>query len=451
MRVFYRLWILLEHHAWAAVAAWIVVSGTVLVTDMRWPKRYTASALIKLVSSEQSSARLNPSALKQDVLTDSELLEIGQKFRLLSIPDESSAIKERADTLRRDISVEQENDANAGQNILRLAYSGWNKTTALGVTNALAESFALYKRAKPTQAPVDALQIQPAKEQATVASTAVTSERETQLRHKLAAILQNVMDQEAELQASIQKLITLEHERQNAAVARSAAAANARAQEQAKKTNTEALLRQQLGDATKHLADLRQRYTEEYPDVVSAKEKVQEAQERLARQQSASVPLVPEKQAPSLPSAAEFELQEEQIRAQQTELEQAINTNRAEATRLQQLLSARSPEELKPQSANAVPLAPNAKKDAKTSEISWTPSFVIQRDASIEKESTIISRQTLWLLSMLPGLFAATLTIIIREHLDKSIKSEAALRNELPHSATYIGAIPRIRHEIIAE
>jgi len=453
MRVLYRLRILLEHHLLVAAGIFVAVAGIVWMTGSLWPERYTASALIKTISIDphsQSDAGLNPSTLKHDVLTDPELSEIAQRFHLRP---GFIGIGNAAENLRSDISLTQVKDST--QNMLRLSYSGWNKTAVLGVTGALTESFVLHRQHPPPQAPADdVLQAQPAKPpvQAQVVQPAVSPEKESVLRRKLAANLQNVMDLQAELQASIQRLINLEHERQNAATARAAATATARAQEQAKRTGAEAPFHQQLADATKNLADLRQRYTEEHPDVAAAEEKVQEAQGRLTRAQNSYAASAPETLSSPLPSAADFELQEKQIRAQQAGLEESIRENREETARLQSLLRSQSPRELMPQAADAaIAPPPSMKKAIEPSPVTWTPAFAIQRDAVIEEEAAVISRQSLWQLSVALGLLAAMIAVILREFLDKSIKNEAVLRNELPHSATYIGAIPRIRHEIIAE
>jgi len=452
MRVLYRLRILLEHHLLVAAGIFVAVAGIVWMTGSLWPERYTASALIKTISIDphsQSDAGLNPSTLKHDVLTDPELSEIAQRFHLRP---GFIGIGNAAENLRSDISLTQVKDST--QNMLRLSYSGWNKTAVLGVTGALTESFVLHRQESPPQATAEVLQVQPAKlpVQTQAVLPAVSLEKESVLRHKLAVSLQNVVDLEAELQASIQKLIDLEHERQNAATTRAAATATARTQEQAKRANAEAPFRQQLADATKNLADLRQRYTEEHPDVAAAEEKVQEAQGRLTRAQNSYAASAPETLSSPLPSAADFELQEKQIRAQQAGLEESIRENREETARLQSLLRSQSPRELMPQAADAaIAPPPSMKKAIEPSPVTWTPAFAIQRDAVIEEEAAVISRQSLWQLSVALGLLAAMIAVILREFLDKSIKNEAVLRNELPHSATYIGAIPRIRHEIIAE
>ena len=452
MRVLYRLRILLEHHLLVAAGIFVAVAGIVWMTGSLWPERYTASALIKTISIDphsQSDAGLNPSTLKHDVLTDPELSEIAQRFHLRP---GFIGIGNAAENLRSDISLTQVKDST--QNMLRLSYSGWNKTAVLGVTGALTESFVLHRQESPPQATAEVLQVQPAKlpVQTQAVLPAVSLEKESVLRHKLAVSLQNVVDLEAELQASIQKLIDLEHERQNAATTRAAATATARTQEQAKRANAEAPFRQQLADATKNLADLRQRYTEEHPDVAAAEEKVQEAQGRLTRAQNSYAASAPETLSSPLPSAADFELQEKQIRAQQAGLEESIRENREETARLQSLLRSQSPRELMPQAADAaIAPPPSMKKAIEPSPVTWTPAFAIQRDAVIEEEAAVISRQSLWQLSVALGLLAAVIAVTLREFLDKSIKNEAVLRNELPHSATYIGAIPRIRHEIIAE
>ena len=252
-------------------------------------------------------------------------------------------------------------------------------------------------------------------------------------------------------------------------------------------------LRQQLAGAQRTLDALRLRYTDEYPDVVIAREKVQDIQldiSRLAVTTRATRPQAASKSAtqpqpeagrtapvgPSIDLAA-IAAQLRQAEAAETNLRDAIDRNRSETARLEAAIAAQgnanaagtSPNlqaalalaaenpadgsETGSAKAAPMPLASAAsaqKQDPSTSTPSSAPFFLVQQ-TTVATTPFFLARKLLWPLSLVFGILAALLAAWVAERRDPSIRGEGMLRHELPPSAVYLGGIPRIRHEVVAD
>jgi hypothetical protein len=77
--------------------------------------------------------------------------------------------------------------------------------------------------------------------------------------------------------------------------------------------------------------------------------------------------------------------------------------------------------------------------------------FFLVRQPALATSPFFFARAFLWPLSLVLGLLAAFAAAWLAERRDPSIRNEGMLLHELPPSAVYLGGIPRIRHEVVAD
>jgi hypothetical protein len=237
-------------------------------------------------------------------------------------------------------------------------------------------------------------------------------------------------------------------------------------------------LRQELAAAQRNLDSLRQRYTDEYPDVVIAREKVQDIQLDLARLNTAArgakpqpAPAEPRRAQPQTPfDPALLPAQIRQAEAAQTTLHDAMERNRIETARLEAAIAAEgAPKAISAQPATNFsdqiatqateeitppeqPLSNGSAAETPTQGMASIPApFFLVRQPALATSPFFFARAFLWPLSLVLGLLAAFAAAWLAERRDPSIRNEGMLLHELPPSAVYLGGIPRIRHEVVAD
>lgn len=100
-------------------------------------------------------------------------------------------------------------------------------------------------------------------------------------------------------------------------------------------------MQQQLAALENHLIELRSRYTDNYPDVVKAKEDIARLKKRIAQQEAAENSEKTQEVATSKPLNILAEPVEiRQLRAQLHSLEETIQTNQREQARIRQEIAA---------------------------------------------------------------------------------------------------------------
>ena len=260
-------------------------------------------------------------------------------------------------------------------------------------------------------------------------------------------------------------------------------------------TPEEQRLSQDLAKAQRELAILRDRYTGEYPDVVAATDRVQDLLSDISRI-NALTPAAPKTQSQSdtgraaIADLAALVKQINEAEAAQTRLQHAVERNENETARLKEKLATASPADasvtagadqtasppdqllasgsdatlaaanINPNSTpvsselNSVAVNPapssGAMTPAATTDGLSSPFFLVHQP-EVTTHPLIFAPRFLLPLSLVFGILAALLAAWLAEWRDPFIRSEIMLRHELPTSAVYLGGIPRIRHEVIAD
>ena len=475
--------LLLRQHAKIAVAAFVIAAAGTLAVGTFWPKQYTGSAEIALdpkAGVDQNHQHAAIAELLQQLPAEQDLSGIVSRFSLYPEVVAEKGVRQAEVYFLSKVSIQEVAADEHGGEAVKLAYNGDDKEAVLGVTDALAQSFTRAVTPPPPEAPPAAQPVLPAvpapapvplphkrmktrhrrlrKRQAFVDTAAI--------RRKLDAAMQEEVALKAALQQNTVSAAHLKQERARLTAAAERASHPPAAPEH--HASAEELgVRQQLADAKTKLVQLRERYTEQYPDVIATKGKVQELQTEL-NQILASAPVVPappKRETVNPATLAAVGNEESSANDAQTKLEQELDRNRLEMASLQAKLD-------RARNSTVVVMADDGEDDSDVSPAAVMPvltspatpappapatpaaavaSFVIVQDAILHSSPVIFNKQILWPLSFVLGLFAAMLAAYFAERHDPSIKNEGMLRREMPASAVYLGGVPRIRHEIIVD
>jgi hypothetical protein len=520
-------WVLLQQHSKISALAFFLGAGGVLATGILWPKQYTGSALIApnlqtLPPAQPGDSRDSTAAMIHEAAAHQNWAAIVDRFRLY--PGMGAGAPEY---LASQVALEPVAAPElGGGEAIRLSYSGGERDVVAGVIGAVADSFTqpvagLQPQAAPQEAksnpaakneePLYAPVILPVPEapEPLPRTTARTARRlhaaHKQARHAhgapaksahasrpqnrqtypqsaaLLAQLRASLIEGAKLrQASDQNAATLDELRNQQQRAEAAPAVKAPVPIPAPRPVDFQLehLRQELAAAQRNLDSLRQRYTDEYPDVVIAREKVQDIQLDLARLNTAArgakpqpAPAEPRRAQPQTPfDPALLPAQIRQAEAAQTTLHDAMERNRIETARLEAAIAAEgAPKAISAQPATNFsdqiatqateeitppeqPLSNGSAAETPTQGMASIPApFFLVRQPALATSPFFFARAFLWPLSLVLGLLAAFAAAWLAERRDPSIRNEGMLLHELPPSAVYLGGIPRIRHEVVAD
>ncbi len=539
-----KAWLsMLRQHSKIGVPAFILGTAGALTLGTFWPKHYTGSVLIApdlqaaLQAMPQDRAqRESKNATLQQVSSRQDWAGTVTRFKLYPEIVAGSGLPRAAEYLASQVSMESVATPDlGGGEAVRLSYTGQDRDLVAGVTEAIADGFtkpAAAAENPPSQAsaqPVDEPLYAPVVLPTPVAPPAPTnvtrqsrrslrtaknrsrrsghsdparavSTRTSTRRRNHAATAQssallkqlqlNLIEGEKLKEASEQNAATLDdlRKQQQKSEANSVPAAAPIAPPPQRPIDVQIeRLRQELGVAQHKLDTLRQRYTDQYPDVVIAREKVQDIQLDLSRLTATAARTAPLQQPqtrharvepPVDPAALAAQIR--QAEAAQTNLSEAIARNQNETVRLEAAVGAEgnskaggtspsvsdalamaSQTEATPQS-NAGPLNDSVSADNLSANkpsapdttrpaLPATAPFFMVRQTTITTTPFFFARNFLWPLSLVFGFLAALAAAWLAEQRDPSIRNEGMLLHELPPSAVYLGGIPRIRHEVVAD
>jgi hypothetical protein len=521
-------WLLLLRRNWQFALIGLAAGSLAWQMVARYaPKRYTGSALITLnlsllsLDSQTGSAEQNSQSAMTAHLKESasrvDWNAIVRQYEPYPELLSSSGSARVAAYLASRVSVEPVAATEMGGNVIRIRYTGDNRDVVAGIVGDVADAFVRPSLrlntapATPAALPLD-LPIVVPPSQAPVAEARQPANRRTRLRERrwvrrhgkmeapaakfaaqptigapalTATAARSASAVDHALQVSLADGVKL----QDALTQSSLSVTNLRAQadEQQKRvqappapaksperklTPQEERLRQDLARAQRELAVLRDRYTDQYPDVVAATERVQGLlldMSRIAADRPSTPPAENRQQA-----AQDLGILLQQLNdavALQSRLQAAVDHNRDESDRLRAQLSAaqsktRTDLTAADSSDRALPEAPPVATPASTlvtpdpmlaSQAAAegnggmvSPFFLVQQP-EVVTQPLIFATQFLWPLSLVFGMLAAVLAAWLAEQRDPSIRNEVMLRRELPASAVYLGGVPRIRHEVIAD
>ena len=458
-----------------------------------YPKQYAGSATVAVSPQHAWPApkSLDPGAASPSVALAAAIRQrqagvdwpaIVDRYRLYPDLVASSGKAAAAAYLASQITLQPAPAPDLGTEAVRFTYSGTRLEKVAGVIDSLVDSFTKTdNNASPSSRTAEAIdplyapvvlptihrlaEPQPGRRR-------VEGSRGAEPGITAAAIslqLQASLDRGATLrQAAQQSAANLDQLRQDYRAAEQkmhSAAAPAPVAER-KSDPQEERLHQELARAQNQLAALRERYTDEYPDVVAARQKVADIQLDISRI-AAIAPSAPKQQTNASSQAAKaIQVEVDRVAAQIGEAEAAQNSFRAsiesndrETARLRtQLATASRTPTMSPRADSDHPPmpAPMSKTDPVApskvnAEPSGAPRFFLVHPTVVKTHPAIFSVDLLFGLSLVFGAMAALFATWLAERRDPSIRNEGMLRHELPASAVFLGGIPRIRHEIITD
>jgi len=538
-----NLLLLLQNHWRVAAFAFIAGAGAWLTLGMLWPKQYTGSALVALNLSaieHQSASALNPSDRSLPATMAAQLRQtvarmdwagIIARYHPYSEIEADGGPAHAAANLASRVSITPASDMRA--DVARITYAGSDRDLVLGVTTEVADGFAkpipqvahATAPEEPLYAPVILPDFPPPAAKPALKGTRNRARREAHSarRHwkaasptpvqtpapdaaELSAALQASLADGAKLQnalkenaSNLDQLKQRLNEQQNQIRPASQPSAGASTpQPERRPTPQEERLSQDLAKAQRELAILRDRYTDEYPDVVRATERVRDLlldMSRISALAPAAAKAPPQKQPQTdtrraaAANLAALVSQINEAEAVQTRLQLAFDRNQNETAMLHVKLAAAGPvgasttagsnqaappsdallasaSDANSTTANPDPGSPSASSATNSAAVNpgqssnaatppatsdgVSPFFLVQQP-EVTTHPLIFATSFLWPLSLAFGILAALLAAWLVERRDPFIRNEIMLRHELPASAVYLGGIPRIRHEVIAD
>jgi hypothetical protein len=514
-------WLLLIAQHWRATLPCFAGAALLyLGASAWWPKQYNATALVELSpSADWQSDIASQRSIEAEAIRLATTLPawaaIVQRRNLFPETVADGRLSDAAEALASQASIEQIDDTKHAGPVVRVRYAAANRQQALDVTRAIVDS--LVNPPSLASEPVAPLRLSPApKTEPPLPATKQSLAGERQTVHQkppsawLAPQLQARIEEGAKLQAAIsenaaavaglrQQLAQIDAK----AGSRPPAAKNAPPPPEPKsvaqnisppispKINPQIeKLRQQLARDQQALDDLRKRYTEDYPDVVAAKDKAEDAQTDIRRLEaiearSAQVESTPQPTQPPLAARDDSGRNPIAQRLGEAEslrekLRQALDRNREQLASLQsQMAASRSVEDTAPTSPSKYsdappkiqPVAPPAMQSISVADPGHSDPGLANPDAASAPPSPALPSGALslaegpkvavrpacfaaplsWLLGLAFGALAAFAAAWLAERRDPSIRSERMLLSLLPSSAAFLGAIPRVRHEAIPE
>jgi hypothetical protein len=426
----------------------LIVTGAATYLGLQFSHNYTASVgLLGVLSSNPDDAQ--PAAMSgelpwiaQAALTDDAFAEIDRRAHPYSFVATKFFPNWTAARLRSQLSVENIYSGTT-MGAIALVYSGNDRQAALAVTTAAADLLVQPRDAvplAPAVAPPSAVQKASVKSNETPTAEApppatavppVTPEADAaqmkairELRAQLAAIARNSQDMQNQIQSVSESLAAIEQEKEHlrqAVLVVPPAPKPIPPPPDPKRT----LLQSKLSSYDKVLAALRDRYTEDYPDVINARERVEELQAEIAQLPRPVAPVErkePPKAASDMPlRLAVLDERERPIQASLDEMRGKLKAGEAKAAQLRRLLTelpakaeaARIAAATVPPVAAPPPRQPVTAPHATSGKtpgpasgdgIPVEPRFSIVAPAEIRKTEEILSAESIAMVSIACGL-----------------------------------------------
>ena len=404
--------------------------------------RYSASAVLAFkpgLTPSHAKEPENPDAVAWRRLNDKEITDIIEQFQLNTGMTRFFAQGQVFSYVRSNISIQPtrqvEFDASSTPEII-VSYFGPDSSAVVGVVNEIARlltqpettepaSTAPAKKA-PQLPPDNSLADQIEKERTNLQQLAQAKDAPTPQTE-----LQKDLQAEAQLQSERQRisdqLTALAQQRQPAATP----PAGPRVQTPAAPPNPAAVaLRQQITEAQARLALLRQRYTDEYPDVQQARQAVAILENKLKRlpPEPKPEPRRPVVAPAAVPSQEQIRISalEDDARARQHDLDKSIQANENEIQMLRRRMAdsqavARDYDQeqqryntlLKAQKdQQEAAAASQGKPEADTANSGSARFALVQRATETEAHGLAV-RPRFWITGLLSGLLMAIISVFV--------------------------------------
>jgi hypothetical protein len=383
-----------------------VVLGVLLLWGMfgLWAWQYSATAIVRSTSA-QSSANAVDAA--RSALTDDRLAAIIQQAHLypemVRLRGEARAIE----YMRSRLSLQPVASGNNTSQV-RITYLNAEKLTVIKVANALAQSLTT---------------VTPSTSESISVETAATIDRQLEESHAELKQLAANRDKHPTLRRT-----SAHHDKEEAGAPQSPTAqtsvvATAPASVPSPQASAIKALQLQIKEADTRLVELRQRYTDQYPDVQDAQEELQELRTKLSHLQaentgSANVAQSSRAEQPraaqapprkqTAPAPAHSELRHEKPSDSTASRAYSLELDRYHAL----LRAQRSMKEYQDGLTDPQPL------------------FTLVENATRTKAAGLAVNPFYWLTSLLVGLLAATLAILFTHRSRTPAQGKIAVRSQ---------------------
>ncbi len=420
---------------------------TILVDPQQVPEKYVSAAV-----SPDSYARLN--TLTQQVLSRSRLQEIIDKYNLYSDRRVPLTSEERVEEMRHDVTIEVKQGSGLELSTFSLTYQGEQPVLVAAVANELAASFIhwnIESRAEQVSGTKDFLSSE------LMVAKRNLERQENALRQFKMSHLGETPDQttnnlaamaglRAALQANLDAMNRLDEEKillthSQAPVAPSPQNLTQRESLEVQKRKLEATI-----------AQLREHYSDRYPDVVRATRRLEETKAQLNSLPAA--PIDPSADASEDKSATAVRLElidaeMKRLEADRDHIQSQIESYQgkvdAAPIREQELVelmrnydtSKMHYQVLLDKSFN-IAMAADLEKNQKAER------FRVLDSARIPQKPVKPPRKKLLAASALLALGLSIFCVFVKEELNPMVKTETELRSLLPASVRVWGLIPRI-------
>ena len=407
-----------------------------------WARQYSASAIVQLTSSSTEQAGASAVDVARSTLNDERLAAIMEQVQLypemVRTRGEASAIR----YMRSRISLQPVERGKNNTGEVRATYLGSERATVIKVANALAQSLTEVKPSAADLLPVGTA----AKIERQLEDSRSELKQLASRRHKRAkgegrrtSLLRTSLIEDKK------KLSVLEQQRGQTSDQGRVGSYAAPVSVPLPETSAAKAIQQQIKDAEARLIELRQRYTDQYPDVQDTQEQLQELRSKLNRLQVET----PRSAKETLPTRDDGRItrEEEQIRADQARAQKEIRRDAA-TTETKREKSSTSPTvarvyALELDRYHALLRAQRTMKEYHDEGLgSPQPLFTVVQNATRSKAAGIAVSPLYWLTGLLAGLFAATLSVLFAHRLKTPPREQIAIRSQFEREEL----APQYRH-----
>jgi len=442
----------LRHKLLAAAFSLVMIAGSLVLT-LRHPREYVSSAVLSFDESADEhpalpgvkAGRKSAKDLAESILNGDTLKVAPTQLAFSSEDSQNSQVAQpRAHLTIMEIPTSK----------LSVTWRGREAGQTLAVTNAVADLLASWN-------PGNSGVLHPSDSTTLSSVMATTAKEATPLIagvqgnvNKVRARHQTLREEERQLQSQLDKtdsrLTTLEEERRrlegNIQLTKSEGQRSVTAHQR---------LNAQLSAAKKNLEDLRARYTDEYPDVQAAQERVAQVETELATL-PAELTLT-EADQPRLDAIAkeigdlrserrrilqsfqDDETLDKNLRDQEVTFEQSAQPKTQEHTAIPSSLSLGKPEQALGHRGASNARFRNSIEPVKERK---SPFSILER-AEVAQPVDNVQLRPIWLGSA-AGVLSGILYLTLALWWFRAVQSVATLEQIVPGEVAYVGAIPRM-------
>ena len=416
-----------------------VLLGVLLLFGMfpLWGCQYSASAIVQLRSPSPEQARAGAVNAARSTLDDKRLAAIMEQILLypemVRTRGEASALR----YMRSKISLQAVGAGNHNTGEVRVTYLSSERATVIKVANALAQSLT---EVKPSAADLLSARIERQLEDCRSELKQLAARRDERARDEG---LRTFLRRNSMLEDK-KKLNLVEQQRGQTSDQGRVGSSAAPVSGPLPEPSAAKAIQQQIKDAEARLIELRQRYTDQYPDVEDTQEQLQALRSKLNLLPVES----PRSAKETLPTRDDGQItrEQEQIRADQARARKEIRRDTATTDTEREKSSESSPDArvyaLELDRYHALLRAQWTMKEYQGERLgSPQPLFAVVQYATRAKAAGIAVNPLYWLAGLLAGLFAVALSVLFTHLLNTPPREHIAAsqfeREELaPNNAT---------------